>query len=85
MKNQNLIIGLAAGAVAIAAGVYMSNRNKPEINGLKDEAKNLGGSFKDRFDNVKQKAKKEYQNAKDEGEEFANNAKERAEKLLQKT
>ena len=78
MKNKQIIIGIAAGAAALAIAGVMLSRRRSASRGMMSEAENLADNFRGKLNSLQRKARKEFKNAADSGEEAANVAKERA-------
>lgn len=70
MSNKKLILGIAAGAAALAVvGIIL--KRKGYLDNLSERADEIGSSLKDKFGTIKESARKKFDDAVHKGEEIA--------------
>lgn len=85
MSNKKLIIGIAAGAAALAAVGILISRNRSRRMEFEAQAEEAKANFKSKLNELQRKAKKEYKNSAEETRDTINSAKERANDWVNKS
>lgn len=84
MRNKKLIIGIAAGAAALAGVALLVARNRSQRSALAEQAEEAKENFKSKLNELQRKAQKEYKNSAEDTKSSVNAAKERASEWLNK-
>jgi hypothetical protein len=74
MSNKKLIVGIAAGAAALAVVAVLLKR-KGYLDGVIERAEGFGGDIADKYQDVKEAARKKFDEVKQKGGEIADKVK----------
>jgi len=74
MSNKKLILGIAAGAAALAVVAVVLKR-KGYLDGVIEKAEGFGGEIADKYQSVKETARKKYDEVLHKGGEIADKIK----------
>jgi Tfp pilus assembly major pilin PilA len=78
MRNKKLVLGIAAGAAALAGAAVYAYRKRAQKREFADSVEEAKHNMKGKLDELKRKAKKEYKNSEADVKSAMNDAKQRA-------